>query len=226
MIIVTGASRGIGKAICERLISNNIEILGLARDIKDIQFNAFKCDISSYDEIKYVSKKIKEYKFNISGLINTAGISVMGLAVLMSQKTTEKIINTNLLGTIYCSQVFAPLIIRNKIKGSIINFSTIAVPISLKGESIYAASKAGIESFTKVFAREMSDFDINVNCISPGPIKTDLLRGVPQDSIDQIVSHQIINRQFETKDICDLVEFLLSDQSRSISGQILHVGGV
>lgn len=226
MIIVTGASKGLGKAICERLISKHIKVLGLARDIRNIEFNSMKCDVSNYDEIKFVAQRIKELNFGINGLINVAGISSMGLAIMMSQKTTQNIINTNLLGTIYCSQVFTPLIIRNKNGGSIINFSSIAVPISLKGEAIYAASKAGIESFTKTFAREMTDFSINVNCISPGPIDTDLLRGVSSESIKSIVSHQIIQKQFLPSDICDLVELLLNPQAKSLSGQIFHVGGV
>ena len=87
--------------------------------------------------------------------------------------------------------------IRNK-NGCIINFSTIAVRLALKGESIYAASKAGVEAFSKVFAREMADFNIKVNCIAPGPIKTDLINGVSDSQINKIISQQIIPKQFKS----------------------------
>jgi 3-oxoacyl-[acyl-carrier protein] reductase len=115
--------------------------------------------------------------------------------------------------------------LRNK-TGTIINFSTIAVALGLKGESIYAASKAGVEGFTRSFAREMTDFNINVNCIAPGPIDTDLLKGISVAQIKKIVSQQIIPKQFTPDSISDLVELLLDKRSNSLSGQILHVGGV
>ena len=109
--------------------------------------------------------------------------------------------------------------------GSIINFSTIAVTLGLKGESIYAASKAGVEGFSRAFAREMADFDIRVNCIAPGPIKTDLLKGVSDEQIDAIVAQQILPKLFLPDGVADLCEFLLGPQSQSLSGQVLKVEG-
>ena len=114
--------------------------------------------------------------------------------------------------------------LRNK-AGSIINFSTIAVALGLKGESIYAASKAGVEGFTRAFAREMADFNVNVNCIAPGPINTNLLKGITSTQIKKIVSQQIIPKQFTADTVSDLVELLLDERSQSLSGQVLHVGG-
>ena len=119
MIIVTGASRGIGKTICERLISNKVEVIGIARNIKDLSFEAIKCDVSSYEEIKNVVTKIKKKNKKILGLINAAGIASMNLAVTTPKEVITKIINVNLIGTIYFSQLVAPLMMRNK-RGSII----------------------------------------------------------------------------------------------------------
>ena len=110
--------------------------------------------------------------------------------------------------------------------GSFINFSTIAVALALKGESIYAASKAGVESFSRTFAREMADFNVRVNCIAPGPIPTDLLRGISENQIAKITSQQIIPKQFQKSDVCDLVELLIDERAASLSGQVLNVGGV
>ena len=148
----------------------------------------------------------------------------MNLAVTTPPNISKNIIETNLLGTIFCSQLIAPLMMRNK-HGSIINFSTIAVSLGLKGESVYAASKAGVEGFTRSFAREMADFNINVNCIAPGPIDTSLLNGITPKQIHNIVAQQIIPKQFCPDDICDLVELLFDDRSKSLSGQLLQVGG-
>jgi 3-oxoacyl-[acyl-carrier protein] reductase len=111
-------------------------------------------------------------------------------------------------------------------RGSFINFSTIAVALALKGESVYAASKAGVEVFSKSFAREMSDFNIRVNCIAPGPIRTDLLRGITNTQIEKITSQQIIPKQFQKSDVCDLVELLMDEKASSLSGQVFNLGGV
>ena len=225
MIVVTGASRGLGRAICERLEAQGLKVIGLARTVKDLPYRAMPCDVSLPDDIKRVVLEIKKQKWKIDGLINAAGIASMNLALTTPTHVANEIIKTNLLGTIYCCQLIAPLIIRNK-TGSIINFSTIAVNLGLKGESIYIASKAGIEGFSRAFAREMSDFGVNVNCIAPGPIDTDLLKGITSNQISRIVRQQIITKQFSPNSVCDLVELLFDPKSCSLSGQILHVGGV
>ena len=224
MIVVTGASKGLGRAICDRLISKNLSVFGLARNIEKTPFPSMSCDVSSYEDVKAATQRLKKDRVKIDGLINAAGIASMNLAVTTPPKVSQNIVHTNLLGTIYCCQQIAPLMIRNK-AGSIINFSTIAVALGLKGESIYAASKAGVEGFTRTFAREMADFNVNVNCIAPGPIDTNLLKGITSTQIGKIVSQQIIPKQFTTDTISDLVELLLDERSRSLSGQVLHVGG-
>lgn len=224
MIVVTGASKGLGRAICDRLIQRNIDVFGLARTVDGVPFPYMTCDVSSYESVKAVAKRLKKDGAKVNGLVNAAGIASMNLAVTTPQSVAQKIVNTNLLGTIYCCQLIAPLMIRHK-QGSIINFSTIAVALGLKGESIYAASKAGVEGFTRSFAREMADFNIKVNCIAPGPIDTNLLRGISAEQIKKIVSQQIIPKQFQPDAVADLVELLVDSRSDSLSGQVLHVGG-
>ena len=148
----------------------------------------------------------------------------MNLALTTPFKTTKKIIETNLLGTIYTTQAFFPLLIRNK-GGSIINFSTIAVNLGLKGESIYVASKSGVEGFSRSFAREAADFNVLVNCIAPGPIDTDLIKGISSKQLDKIIQQQIIAKMHQHNDVCDLVELLLDQKSKSITGEVINVGG-
>lgn len=224
MIVVTGASKGLGRAICDRLISKNFSVFGLARNVTGLPFPSMSCDVSSYGDVHSVAKKLKKDGAKVEGLVNAAGIASMNLAVTTPPDVSQSIIHINLLGTIFCCQQVAPLMIRNK-AGSIINFSTLAVALGLKGESIYAASKAGVEGFTRSFAREMADFNVNVNCIAPGPIDTALLKGITSTQIGKVVAQQIIPKQFTPDAVSDLVEILLDERSRSLSGQVLHVGG-
>ena len=225
MIIVTGASRGLGQAITERLVENGEVVLGLARNAGGMNIDAIECDVSDYASVKNASKEVKRMKKPVKAFVNAAGVASMNMAVTTDESTVQKLIQTNLVGTIYCCQLFAPIMLRQK-QGSFINFSTIAVALALKGESVYAASKAGVESFSRTFAREMADFNVRVNCIAPGPIRTDLLRGITDMQIEKITSQQVIPKQFQKSDVCDLVELLLDEKAASLSGQVLNIGGV
>ena len=225
MIIVTGASRGLGQAITERLIERGEEVIGLARNTSGLKINTIECDVSNYASVKNASKEVKRMKKPVKAFINAAGVASMNIAVTTDESTVQKLIQTNLVGTIYCCQLFAPIMLRQK-QGSFINFSTIAVALALKGESVYAASKAGVESFSRIFAREMADFNVRVNCIAPGPIRTDLLQGITDTQIEKITSQQVIQKQFQKFIGSNLVELLLDEKAASISGQVLNVGGV
>lgn len=225
MIIVTGASRGLGQAITERLLESGEDVIGIARNTSGLKINAIECDVSDYASVKNASKEVKRMKKPVKAFINAAGVASMNMALTTDESTIQKLIQTNLVGTIYCCQLFAPIMLRRK-QGSFINFSTIAVALALKGESVYAASKAGVETFSRTFAREMADFDVRVNCIAPGPIRTDLLRGITDTQIEKITSQQVIQKQFQKSDVCDLVELLLDEKAISLSGQVLNVGGV
>ncbi len=225
MIIVTGASRGLGRAISQRLIEIGQEVWGLSRSADGQDIETIQCDVSDYASVKNAARIVKRSKKPVTAVINAAGVASMNLAVTTDESTVQKLIQTNLVGTIYCCQLFAPIMLRQKY-GGFINFSTIAVSLALKGESVYVASKAGVEGFSRTFAREMADFNIRVNCIAPGPINTDLLNGITEKQIEKITSQQIFNKQFQKSDICDLVELLIDEKAASLSGQVLNVGGV
>jgi len=225
LIIVTGAGRGLGKAITERLTEKGEQVLGLVRTKDALQIDGIECDVSDYSSVKNAAREVKRMKQPVKAFINVAGVASMNMAVTTDESTVQKLIQTNLVGTIYCCQLFAPIMLRQKY-GSFINFSTIAVALALKGESVYAASKAGVEAFSRTFAREMADFNVRVNCIAPGPIRTDLLRGITDFQIEKITSQQVIPKQFEKSDVCDLVELLIDERASSLSGQVLNIGGV
>lgn len=225
MIVVTGASKGLGHAIATHLDEIGEEVIGLSRTKGELGIKFIECDVGNYQSVKNAAKEIKKMKKPLKAVINAAGIASMNMAVTTDNSTVLKLIQTNLIGTINSCQLFAPIMLRIK-RGSFINFSTIAVHLALKGESVYAASKAGVETFSRTFAREMADFNVRVNCIAPGPIKTDLLRGISDSQIKNITDQQVIPKLFNKSDICNLVDLLLDERSSSLSGQILNVGGV
>ena len=224
MIVVTGASRGLGRAICERLLAGGAEVHGLARDSAGLPFPASDCDVRSYEQIWALTQSFKQQGRTVSALINAAGIAAMNPALTTPPERARQIVDTNLLGTIYCCQLMAPLMVRNG-AGAIVNFSSLAVALGLQGEAVYAASKAGVEAYSRSLARELAGFAIRVNCIAPGPIATDMLKGVSEEQIAQLVARQILPQRFTPDAVCDLVELLLDARGASLSGQVLHVGG-
>ena len=225
MIIVTGTSKGIGFAIAEKLTANGEEVLGLSRNPGHQNFETRSLDVTDFEEVKKISDEIRISGKKVSALINVAGIASMNIALLANPLVSEKLVKVNFLGTVFSSQAFAPLIIRNG-GGSIINFSSIASAINLEGESIYAATKAAVQNYSITLAKELSNFKISVNCIAPGPIETDLLRGITKEQINEIVSAQIFKNQFQVHDVVDIVELLLDSKANSLTGQTFHIGGV
>lgn len=225
MIIVTGGSSGLGKAITEDLRLRGENVITISRRNDPGDKNHFSCDITNYHSLKKVYLHLSKSGNTIRSLVNCAGIASMNLALTTPPSATERVIKTNLVGTIFANQIFAPLLIKNK-GGRIINFSTIAVHIGLQGESVYVASKAGVEAFSRVFAKELAPFKITVNCIAPGPIKTNLLKGISDDQIKMITNNQIISQIMKPSAITEMVSLLLREESRNITGEVINVGGV
>jgi len=223
-VIVIGASSGLGLEISNFLRSTGFKVISISRRSLDDP-NHFSCDVSNFLSLKQVYSGLLKNNEKIYGLINCAGIASMNLALTTPDSVTQRILAVNLQGTIFSNQIFAPLLIRNG-GGRIINFSTIAVHLGLAGESVYVASKAGVEGFSRSFANEMAKFGITVNCIAPGPIRTNLLKGISDHQIKIIVNRQIIKKVMNPSDVSNLVNLLLSESSENLTGQVLNLGGV
>jgi 3-oxoacyl-[acyl-carrier protein] reductase len=224
MIIVTGASQGIGFEIATRLHEKGESVLGLSRNSQNQKFRTENVDVSNFKDLKKISDRIRNSNEYISSVINVAGVASMNMALMANPETSEKLVKINFLGTVYSSQIFAPLLIRNG-GGVILNFSSIAAAINIEGEAVYAATKSAVETYSKTLAKELSKFRIRVNCIAPGPIKTNLLRGVSDNQVTKIIESQIVQQQYTAADVANIVELLLDDRASSISGQVIHIGG-
>ncbi|MDO8502331.1 MAG: SDR family oxidoreductase [Gemmatimonadaceae bacterium] len=223
-VIVTGASRGLGRFCADQLHSRGYRVVGVGRTpAADAAFEMRAADVSDPASIAAALGDLRRDK-SVFALINCAGIASMNLVVTTPPETVRRIVETNLLGTIFCCQQVAPALIKRG-SGRIVNFSTLGVPLAIKGEAIYVASKAGVEGFTRAFAREMAPHGVTVNAIAPGPIDTALIAKVPKDKVEAVVRQQIIPRQGTPEDVWNILSLLLSDESSMISGQIMHVGG-
>lgn len=224
-VIVTGASRGIGLHCATELHNGGYRVIGIARrfDAKPA-FEARAADVSDHASLVAALHDLKRDR-SVYALINAAGIGSMNLLLTTPSQTIKQIVDTNLLGTIYASQLVAHALVRRG-NGRIINFSTIAVALGLQGESVYVASKAGVEGFTRAFAREIASHGVTVNVIAPGPIDTNLIAGVPAEKLQAVVDRQVISRKASVEDVWRIVRMLLSPESAMLSGQIFRVGGV
>ena len=223
-VVVTGASRGIGRYLAERALGRGDRVVGLARTAVDTAFDCRPCDVTDPASVERSLEDLRK-DGSVFALINAAGVASMNLFLTTPVETIQRIVATNLLGTMYCSQVLGRTLARNG-QGRIVNFSSIAVALGIAGEAVYAASKAGVEAFTRVFAREMSPHGVMVNAIAPGPVGTAMIEGLDEERIRAVVESQVIRRRIELPDIWDAVEFLLSPKSAALSGEVLHLGGV
>ena len=181
-ILITGSTKGIGKSIAEYYLDKDFHVFGCSRGEPTIQnksYSHFEVDISDEKSVKTMTRQIKAEYGNIDVLINNAGIASMNHSLLTPTKTVDRVLKTNVLGMYVCCREAAKIMQKSK-HARIINFCTVATPLKLEGEAIYAASKAAVLNLTQILAKEFSDFGITVNAIGPTPIKTDLIRSVPK----------------------------------------------
>lgn len=227
-IVITGSRKGIGKALAEHYLAAGWRVAGCSRgdaSIEHAHYQHFALDVSDEDAVVAMARKLRADYGQVDALLNNAGIASMNHALLTPASTVSRILQTNVLGTFLFCREMAKLMRRTK-KGRIINFTTVAHPLNLEGEAIYAASKAAVESLTRILARELAELKITVNAIGPTPIETDLIRGVPTAKMDALLARQAIPRMGEVKDVINAIDFYLKEESDFITGQVLYLGGV
>ena len=228
VVVITGTSKGIGKALALYYLNKDFIVTGCSRSSSSIEhqnYRNFELDITDEKSIVSMIRAIKKEFKKIDILINNAGIASMNHILTTSNESISKLFNTNFLGTFLFTREVAKVMMKEKY-GRVINFSTIAKPLRLEGEAVYSASKAAIESFTQTASKELSSFNITVNAIGPTPIETDLIKAVPKDKIEDLLNKQTIKRFGTFEDIINVIDFFIDDRSSFITGQIIYLGGV
>lgn len=230
--VVTGASRGIGKTIAEKLSNLGANVVLVARNeqlLKSLSESLNNCsyyslDVSDKDKVKEVFSEIAKEKGGIDILVNNAGITKDNLLMRMKEEDIDDVFRINLKSMFLTSQqVLRPMM--KKRWGRIINISSIIGLMGNSGQSNYAASKAGIIGFTKSMAKEIGSRNITVNAIAPGYIETDMTEELTDDVKNKMISNIPLNRIGSTEDIANVVAFLASDLSSYITGETINVSG-
>ena len=227
-IIITGTRKGIGKELAEHYLYLGWRVIGCSRgegSIEHANYQHYALDVSNEEAVINMARTIKKEHGSVDALLNNAGIASMNHALLTPVSTVNRILQTNVVGTFLFCREMAKLMRRSK-NGRIINFTTVAHPLNLEGEAIYAASKAAVERLTRILARELAELNITVNAVGPTPIETDLIRGVPQIKMKALLARQAVNRMGEVRDVINVVDFYLREESDFITGQVLYLGGV
>ncbi len=228
VVVITGTRTGIGKFLAEYYVKKGFYVIGCSRKQVDFElknYQHFYLDISDEPAVKKMYNQVRKTYGRLDALINNAGIASMNHALLTTIDTVNKVFNTNVVGTFLSCREAAKLMQMNKF-GRIINFTTVATPLRLEGEAVYASSKAAVVSITQILARELADMGITVNAIGPVPVKTDLIRAVPREKIESLINRQAIRRYGEFKDIVNVIDFFLKKESNFITGQVIYLGGI
>ena len=232
-IVVTGASGGIGNSIIEKLNDSGANILASGTRIEKLEklkskfknIKILKFDISQNDKIEeFIENATAELGGSLDCLINNAGITQDNLAIRMSLDEWKRVIDINLTATFLLSKFAVKKMLKNK-SGKIINITSVVGHTGNLGQANYTASKAGIVAMSKSLAIEYAKKNININCISPGFIKTDMTDKIDDKFKELIISKIPSARLGEPKDIANAVLFLASDQSDYINGETIHVNG-
>lgn len=228
VVCITGSSKGIGLYLTSHFLQNGYLVEGCSRSSIEFQHQNYRhhcVDITDESQVKKMLVDIERRHQRLDILINNAGIASMNHILLTPASVVEKIMRTNFLGTfLFCRE--AAKIMRKKKYGRIVNFSTVAVPLHLEGEAIYAASKSAVVTFTQTMARELASFGITCNVIQPSPIETDLIRNVPKEKIDKIIEQLTIKRLGNFDDVANVVDFFIRRESDYITGQVITLGGI
>ncbi|MFR1316058.1 MAG: 3-oxoacyl-[acyl-carrier-protein] reductase [Clostridium perfringens] len=235
--IVTGGTRGIGRAIALKLADHGANIVinyrnsdKEAEELKGIleekgaKVLAVKCDISNFEDSKNLMDKCKEVFGKIDILVNNAGITKDTLIMRMKEEDFDNVIDVNLKGTFNCAKHASAIMLKQRF-GKIINMTSVVGIAGNAGQVNYAASKAGVIGLTKSLAKELGSRGITVNAVAPGFINTDMTASLSEKVKEEASKNIPLKRLGDPEDVANLVRFLASDAANYITGQVINVDG-
>ena len=235
--IVTGGTRGIGRAIALKLADNGANIvinyrnsdkeaeeLKAILEEKGVKVLTVKCDISNFEDSKNLMDKCKEVFRKIDILVNNAGITKDTLIMRMKEEDFDSVIDVNLKGTFNCAKHASAIMLKQRF-GKIINMTSVVGIAGNAGQVNYAASKAGVIGLTKSLAKELGSRGITVNAVAPGFINTDMTASLSEKVKEEASKNIPLKRLGDPEDVANLVGFLASDAANYITGQVINVDG-
>jgi len=234
-IVVTGGSRGIGAAIVHLLAQEGATVAftyssreesaqKVLQSLPGTGHFYVKMDISSETSVTAASEEIMQKWSEVDGLVNNAGITKDGLLMRMKTEDFDSVINTNLRGTYLTTKFFTKVMMKSR-KGSVVNITSVIGQTGNAGQANYAASKAGVVGFTKSIAAELASRNVRLNCVAPGFIATEMTDILTDDQKNKIMEQIPLGKIGDAEDVAQAVRFLLSDESKYITGHTISVNG-
>lgn len=224
LAIISGASKGIGQYLSIKLLEEKFKVVNISRSkSKNENVIDYEFDLLKTNKISDLVKDITRTHGSPQLLINNAGIASMNHTLLMKDNKIADIVNLNLTAPLILSKEVSKTMIREG--GKILNISSVAVPLLLQGEAVYASSKSGLEIFTKILSKELAEVKIEVACLGLTPIYTDLIKNVPKEKIDNIINQQPIKKTYTEIDIWEFLNNYINDKKQKFNGTVNYLGG-
>jgi len=227
-IVITGGRRGLGLALARHCLARGDFVTTCGRsEMENLQPDRHRhvvADLMRPADVDALFLSVRTEVGYLDALINNAAIANMNALALTPVEAIQGMMRTNVEAVMLTTRA-AIRLLRHSKAGRIVNVSTVAVPLRLRGEAIYAASKSAVEIFTRVAAQEVGEFGVTCNAVGPSPIRTDLIAGVEHSKLERLNADQAIRRWATPEDFINVIEFFLSQASGMVTGQIVYLGG-
>lgn len=228
VVLITGTRKGIGRYLAEHYARKGYLVEGCSRATPQWELENYthhNVDVTDEGQVKAMITSIARRHGRLDVVINNAAIASMNHVLLTPAATANRMLEVNVTGTMLVCRDAAKVMMRRRY-GRIINFTTIVAPIALAGEAVYAASKSAVVTLTRILAFELGQWGITCNSFGATPIMTDMIRGVPQEKIDEVVRGLAVKRLGTYEDCANVCDFFIRPESDNITGQVLYLGGI
>ncbi len=235
--VVTGGSRGIGRAVAKKLASlgmtvvinyrsNDAEAEAALREIKEAggEGALYRADVSKLAEVRAMFRDISKTYGSIDVLVNNAGIVRDEYVLMLSEESIDKCLDLNVKGYLYCAQQATLKMFRRK-SGVIVNVSSVSSQVALPGQAVYGATKGAVNSMTRTMATELAPYGIRVNAVAPGFVATEMIDALPEEKREEYLSRIPMHRFATPEEVAEAVAFLATDASSYMTGQVMYLDG-